>query len=86
MSISFITSIILTIIIVLTSSYPVIVDMYITSLHNVSGLLPPCITILLPDIDKRVKSSHSGGHLPFTCGVIHFPKDKYTNTDNHRYN
>ena len=40
MIIIFITSII-TISIILTSSYPVIVDMYIVSLQYVSGLIPP---------------------------------------------
>ena len=78
--------ILLTIITILTSSYPVIVAMYITSLHLVSGALPPHRSTLLPDNDKRVKSLHGGGRLPVTFGVIHFPKDKDSNTDYHRYN
>ena len=54
--------------------------MYITSLQNdVSALLPPYRSTLLPDNDKRVKSSHGGGRLPVTFGVIHFPKDKDSN-------
>ena len=60
--------------------------MYITSLHNVSGLHPPYRSTLLPDNDKRVNSEHGGGRLPVTFGVIHFPKDKDSNTDYHRYN
>ena len=47
--------------------------MYITSLDNVSGLLPPYITILFPLNDERVKKEHGAGRLPVTCGVIHFP-------------
>ena len=60
--------------------------MYITSLGNVSGLLPPYRSTLLPDNDKREKLSLGDGRLPVTCGVIHFPKDKDSNTDYHRYN
>ena len=86
MIIGFITSIIITTILILTSSYPVIVDIYITSLDNVSGLLPPYIITLFPLNDERVKKEHGGGRLPVTCGVIHFPKDKNSYTDYHRYN
>ena len=60
--------------------------MYITSLDSVSGLLPPYRSTLLPDNDKRVKLLIGGGRLPVTFGVIHFPKDKDSNTDYHRYN
>ena len=60
--------------------------MYITSLQSVSGFLPPYRSTLLPDNDKRVKLKHGGGRLPVTLGVIHFPKDKDSNTDYHRYN
>ena len=60
--------------------------MYITSLKNVSVFLPPYRSALLPDNDKRVNSEHGGGRLPVTFGVIHFPKDKDSNTDYHRYN
>ena len=80
------TSIILTIIITLTSSYPVIVDMYIRSLDNVSELLPPYRSTLFTENDKRMKSSHGGGRLPVTFGVIHLPVDKDSNTDYHMYN
>ena len=48
--------------------------MYITSLDNVSGLLPPYRSTLLPDNNKRVKLEQGRGCLPFTCGEIHFPK------------
>ena len=60
--------------------------MYITSLENVSELFPPYRSTLFLDNDKRVKSEHGGGRLPVTLGVIHFPKDKVSNTDYHRYN
>ena len=60
--------------------------MYITSLQYVSGILPPYRSTLLPDNDKRVKSERGGGRLPVTFGVIHFPIDKDSNTDYHRYN
>ena len=59
------------------------VDMYITSLDNVSGLLPPCIITLFLDNDKKVKLEHGGGRLPVTFGVIHFPNDKDNNTYYH---
>ena len=62
------------------------IAIYITSLYNASGVLPPYKSTLLPDNDKSVKREHGGGRLPVTFGVIHFPKDKDSNTDYHRYN